>query len=65
MRQAERAKRDGVDYNLAYIPPTFEEPHPEEFHTRYMQRLFETGYEMAVAGYPWEKLPPGYVEAAK
>ncbi len=57
------AQRDGVDYNLAYIPPTFKEPHREEFDTQYMRRLFDTGYEMAVRGYPWEKVPPGYVGA--
>jgi predicted acylesterase/phospholipase RssA len=58
-------QRDGVDYNLAYIPPSFDEPHPAEFDTRYMQRLFETGYEMAVHGYPWQKQPPDYVGAQR
>jgi hypothetical protein len=23
-----------------------------------MRALFETGYDMAVKGYPWEKVPP-------
>lgn len=27
------AERDGLDYNLAYIPPTFKAQHPEEFDT--------------------------------
>lgn len=54
------AQRDRIDYNLAYIPPTFDVPHREEFDTRYMQQLYETGRRMAASGYPWEKAPPGY-----
>ena len=26
----------------------------------YMNALFERGYAMAKAGYPWEEAPPGY-----
>jgi predicted acylesterase/phospholipase RssA len=54
------AQRDGVDYNLAFIPPTFNTPHPEDFDTQYMRSLFQTGYDMAAAGYDWQKYPPGY-----
>ena len=54
------ALRDGVDFNLAYIPPTFDAPHPEDFDTGYMTALFKLGYDMAAAGYPWAKAPPGY-----
>jgi predicted acylesterase/phospholipase RssA len=57
------AQRDGVDYNLAYIPSTFNAPHKEEFDTEYMRQLFDLGYQMAVKGYPWTKTPPGYVPA--
>lgn len=53
------AQRDGVDFNLAYIPDGFDAPHREEFDTEYMQALFKLGYERAVKGYPWAKLPPG------
>ena len=52
--------RDGIDFNLAYIPASFTVPHREEFDTGYMQKLFETGRAMAVGGYPWQKYPPGY-----
>jgi predicted acylesterase/phospholipase RssA len=54
-----QAKRDGFDYNLAYIPKTFNAPHTEDFDTAYMQKLFETSYDLAVKGYRWEKTPPG------
>ena len=54
------SQRDGVDYNLAYIPATFNAPKEEAFDPEYMGRLFDVGYEMAAKGYPWQKLPPGY-----
>ena len=54
------ATRDGVDYNLAYIPRNFQSVHMEEFDTEYMRLLFQKGYDMAVKGYPWEKQPPGF-----
>lgn len=54
------ALRDGVDFNLAFIPPTFDTLHPEDFDTGYMRSLFQVGYDMAVKGYPWAKAPPGY-----
>jgi len=40
-------RRDGVDFNLAYIPENFHYPHQEEFDTDYMRTLFETGYGLA------------------
>jgi hypothetical protein len=52
-------RRDGVDYNLAYIPESFDAPHNEDFDTEYMRQLFDLAYEMAVDGYPWHKSPPG------
>jgi hypothetical protein len=53
-------QKDGIDFNLAYIPPSFNVPHREEFDTNYMQQLYTTGRQMAQAGYQWEKYPPGY-----
>jgi predicted acylesterase/phospholipase RssA len=53
-------QRDRVDFNLAFIPPTFNQPHPEEFDNAYMRQLFAVGYEMALKGFPWAKLPPGF-----
>jgi hypothetical protein len=54
--------RDGIDFNLAYIPDTFDVPHRHDFDTEFMRALFHVGREMAASGYPWERLPPGYVE---
>ena len=54
------SQRDGVDYNLAFIPETFNAPHKEEFDTEYMRQLFQVGYDLAVKGYTWLKKPPGF-----
>ena len=61
------AQRDSVDFNLGFIPSTFDEPHPEEFDNTYMRALYDVGYDMALKGFPWQKLPPGFdpVVAAK
>lgn len=55
-----QTEKDGVDYNLAYIPPDFQVVHKEEFDTEYMRQLFDYAYQAAEKGYPWEKYPPGY-----
>jgi hypothetical protein len=52
-------QRDFVEYNLAYIPPTFDFPHKADFDTPYMKALFEVGQRMAVKGEDWwYKHPP-------
>jgi predicted acylesterase/phospholipase RssA len=53
------AQRDGLDYNLAYVPETFTQRSTEFFDKAYMQALFDKGYRMARDGYPWAKTPPG------
>ena len=53
-------QKDQMDFNLAYIPPTFNVPHKEEFDTNYMQQLYAVGEQLAQAGYQWQKYPPGY-----
>jgi hypothetical protein len=55
------ARRDGVDFNLAYIPATFQETPKEDFDPVYMTKLFDIGFAAAKNGYPWEKTPPGLV----
>ena len=54
------AQRDGIDYNLAYIPKSFNAPHKEDFDSAYMRKLFQTGYDLAAKGYHWDKTPPGF-----
>ena len=53
-------ERDGVDFNLAYVPASFDVPHREEFDPEFMRALYKVGYDMAARGYPWEKKPPGF-----
>jgi hypothetical protein len=52
-------RRDGVDFNLACIPPTFDEQPEEDFDPIYMTKLFNMGSSAAKNGYPWMKQPPG------
>ncbi|WP_177412466.1 patatin-like phospholipase family protein [Pseudomonas cavernicola] len=54
------AQRDGVDFNLGFIPSSFNAPHKEEFDNQYMRKLYDTGYDMALQGFPWLKVPPGF-----
>ncbi|WP_280323927.1 patatin-like phospholipase family protein [Pseudomonas sp. BN102] len=54
------AQRDGVDFNLGFIPSSFNAPHKEEFDNAYMRSLYATGYDMALRGFPWLKAPPGF-----
>lgn len=53
------AKRDGVDYNLAYIPSDFIVVAKSGFDKAYMNALYQRGYELGRAGYNWHKEPPG------
>jgi predicted patatin/cPLA2 family phospholipase len=52
-------QRDGINFNLAYIPKTFNAPHNEEFDTQYMRQLFQIGYDRAINGFNWDTKPPG------
>ena len=53
--------RDGISFNLAYIPSEFSEEPSEEFDPIYMGKLYDLGYKLAKAGYLWQKYPPGYL----
>ena len=55
--------RDGNDFNLAFIPSTFTDEPTEGFDPVYMKKLLQLGYQMSLAGYPWEKAPPGFILA--
>lgn len=54
------SKRDGIDYNLAYIPEDFNAGVKEQFAPKYMKKLFQLGYSMGSSGSFWEKHPPGF-----
>jgi hypothetical protein len=47
------SRRDGVDFNLAFVPDTFTEVPHETFDREYMRKLFALGHESALKGYPW------------
>jgi len=51
-------KRDGVDYNLAYIEPDFPDIKHEEFDPAYLRALFDYGYAKGRQGSAWHKAPP-------
>jgi len=53
------SKRDGIDFNLASIPPDFREVRKEPFDAGYMNALFDRGYDLASHNYSWVKAPPG------
>lgn len=49
--------RDGLHFNLAYIPEDFNLQPKEPFDREYMNALFERGRAMAAQGYPWVEDP--------
>jgi hypothetical protein len=48
-------KRDGVDYNLAYIQADFPAIKHEDFDPADMKALFDYGYAQGRSGYRWRK----------
>jgi len=52
-------KRDGVEFNLAYIDEGFRVPYKGPFDR---EALFTHGYRMGIAGSEWHNAPPGYQE---
>jgi len=56
------AQRDGVDFNLTFIPSSFNFPHKEEFDNEYMRKLYDVGYGQGRTGVPWAKVPPGFAK---
>ena len=52
-------KRDGIEFKLAYIPDDFDVESEEIFDAKYMQALFDLGYELSRNGYEWFNSPPG------
>jgi hypothetical protein len=52
------ARKNNIDYNLAYIPGDFLDTSTAAFDPVYMSKLYDLGYRLAAAGYPWKKTPP-------
>lgn len=52
--------RDGIDYNLAFIPADFSATRTSDFDKVYMTQLFDRGRALALSGAEWLKAPPGY-----
>ena len=51
------ARRDGLDYNLAYVPPSFTMKEQDVFDTKYMRALYKVGEQMGRTGNFWHKSP--------
>jgi hypothetical protein len=60
LRLYESAKRDAIDFNLAFIETDFAKTKREPFDPEYMSALFKFSYEKARRGYVWRKEPPLY-----
>lgn len=59
------SQRDGLDFNLTYIPATFDAPHDGHlFDPEFMRALFDEGFRLAASGQAWQESPPGYAPAA-
>lgn len=54
------AKRDGLDYHLAFIPDEFDVKSDEPFDLDYMRQLYQVGYTHGKSGKHWHSAPPGF-----
>lgn len=54
------AKRSGVDFNVAAIPPSFNAPSRGPFDPVYMTALFQVGEELGKSAAPFANQPPPY-----
>ena len=50
----------GMDFNLATIPESFAVEPETEFDPKYMNALFQLGYDQMRNGTAWTNSPPGY-----
>jgi Patatin-like phospholipase len=50
--------RDGLEFNLAYIPGDFTEHSEGPIDSEYMKKLYEMAFERAKAGFAWATMPP-------
>ncbi len=54
------AQASDIDFKYVSIPEDFVWGSDKEFDTAEMNRLYEIGYDLAKAGYEWQKLPPEF-----
>ena len=52
------SKKNRIQYNLATIPPSFEQDSDEPFDRKYMRALFKFGADLGSVGYRWKNKPP-------
>lgn len=55
-------QRDGLNFNLIYIPKEFDEIPNEMFDPIYMRKLYQLGFEMGQRESSWLHKPPGFEE---
>jgi hypothetical protein len=55
------AQRNGMEYNVTYIPGDFPDTSTSTFDPVYMTSLYDLGYKLARTGNPWKKAPPRWV----
>lgn len=53
-------QRDKIEYNLTYIPGSFDITPDEPFDRNYMRALYKVGYDQGSAAKPWDSAPPGF-----
>jgi patatin-like phospholipase len=58
VRIYDMTKRDGMDYNLAYIETDFDRKKNELFDPAYMKALYDYAYEKGRKKPDWHKAPP-------
>ena len=57
------AKRSGIPFNVASIPPDFSAPSRGAFDPDYMRALFQAGVEQGKSATPFASVPPPYPAA--
>ncbi len=56
-------RREKMGFKYLAIPEDFESRAQEAFDQVEMNRLFETGYQLAISGDVWQTIPPGLASA--
>ncbi|MEO0822599.1 MAG: patatin-like phospholipase family protein, partial [Pseudomonadota bacterium] len=52
------AERDEVDFNVTWVPKSFDREPEELFDPAYMRALYDLGFERGLAGDAWRSHPP-------